>query len=783
VAREAHSFPARRRRSRRFRWLWRAVLIAAGLGATAAAGALGFAYVWLSRLVDARLELGLVQVQPRVFARPFELRRGQALAQAELVDRLNDLGYTGRPQADQPGEFATGAAEVAIRVKGGALEGRLVRVVFRTEPARASPRRQPSSQILALEVAGGGRVNHVTFDPPLIAAIASGGREKRRRVPLARIPRVVRDAVLAIEDRRFYDHPGVDLLRTAGAILTNLRGERPYLVGGSTLTQQLVKNLFLTPEKTITRKLLEQSMAVILERRLTKDQILELYLNEVYLGQRGSFAIHGVAEAARLYFGKDVTNLTLAEAATLAGMIQAPPLYSPVRSAERARERRNVVLQAMVEAGLLAPEAARRASAEPLTTTPAGLEGEAPYFVDFIAQTLAEQFPGLTSRPVDVYTTLDIHLQRIAQDAVREGLAAVDARLARRRSRRAQAALLAADPRTGEILAFVGGRAYDASQFNRVVHARRQPGSVFKPFVYLAAFEAAAEEGRTDVTPATLLADEPATFLVGSDEWTPGNYEDEYEGVITARRALAMSRNLATIRMAERVGFEKVAAFWKRFGTSMPPRPYPSIALGVFEASPWEIAEAFTVFTNGGETRPLRAIVRLEQDGRALPLPPHPPPRRVARPDTTFLVTSMLQAVIDEGTGAGARAAGFTLPAAGKTGTTNDLRDAWFVGFTPELLAVVWVGHDDNQALGLSGAQAALPIWTAFMKRALAGRAAVPFGPPPDGVTVVEIDRDTGELAGPGCPRVISEAFLAGTEPTVLCALHDPSGPDAGRDR
>lgn len=782
MAREALSLPARRRRARlRFRWLARALLAGAALGAVAAAGGIGVAYVSLSRLIDARLEAGLVQVQPRVFARPFELRRGQAVSPAELVDRLDDLGYTERPQAERAGEFAASTTEVAIRVKGGALEGRLVRALFRTGPGRASTRRAPPPRIEALEVAGRGWVDAVRFEPPLLAAMASGMREKRRRVPLSRIPRLVRDAVLAIEDRRFYDHPGVDLRRTAAAILANLRGDRPYLVGGSTLTQQLVKNLFLTPEKTLTRKLLEQMMAVILERRLTKDQILELYLNEVYLGQRGSFAVHGVAEAARLYFGKDVTNLTLAEAATIAGMIQAPPLYSPVRSPERARDRRNVVLRAMVEAGLLSPAAARRAEAEPLTTVSAGLEAEAPYFVDFVGQTLAEQVPDLASRPLDVYTTLDIHLQRIAQDAVREGLAAIDAQLARRRRPGgAQAALLAVDAGTGEVLAWVGGRDYSASQFNRVVHARRQPGSVFKPFVYLAAFEAAAEEGRTDVTPATRLEDEPATFLAGRDEWTPANYEDEYEGLITARRALAMSRNLATIRMAERVGFEKVAAFWARFGTTMPPRPYPSIALGVFEATPWEIAEAFTIFTNGGETRPLRTIVRLAQEGRPLPVPLRPP-RRVARPETTFLVTHMLQAVLDEGTGAGARAAGFTLPAAGKTGTTNDLRDAWFVGFTPELLAVVWVGRDDNRALGLSGAQAALPIWTAFMKRAVAGRAPVPFEPP-EGVILVDIDRDTGELAGPGCPA-ITEAFLAGTEPTTLCTVHHPAASDDGRDR
>jgi penicillin-binding protein 1B len=371
---------------------------------------------------------------------------------------------------------------------------------------------------------------------------------------------------------------------------------------------------------------------------------------------------------------------------------------------------------------------------------------------------------------IDVYSTVDLHLQRLAHEAIRDGLARVDELLAKRRRQRAQAALIAIDPRTGEILALVGGRTYNQSQFNRATSAKRQPGSVFKPFVYLARFEGARADGLTDVTPASLVLDEPTSFSVNEQPWTPGNYEGEYDGEITLRRALALSRNIATIKVAESAGYDKVAALWRRIGAGTPPRPYPSIALGVFEATPYEIAMAFTIFPGGGVLRPLRSVSRLVRDGKDLPVQT-PKARTIARRDTTFLVTNMMRSVINEGTGASARAAGFALDAAGKSGTTNDLRDAWFVGFTPELLTVVWVGLDDNQPLGLSGTQAALPIWTTFMKRALAGHPSTGFGAP-EGIVFADIDRDTGKIAAGGCPRTFREAFLEGTEPGEICHLH-----------
>ena len=755
------------------------LLAVAGLPLLAAIAAAAYYYVTFARIVDARLQGERVRALPRVLARPFEIRRGQWLSAQRLAERLDDLGYAERATPGQPGEFSRLDDAVTLVARGGDLAGRTIRVQIAPQarglPAPIGPdgKPVPTLAVSRIEVEGGGPLDRVELDRPLLTTLITSSREKRRRVSLSLIPKHVVQAVLAIEDRRFYDHPGIDPIRIVGAIVTNIRGDRPYLVGGSTLTQQLVKNFFLTPEKSYRRKLQEQFLSVVLETRATKDDILELYLNEVYLGQRGSYAIHGVAEASRVFFGKDVTNVSLAEAATIAGVIQAPGRHSPFSSSTRSRDRRNVVLQTMADAGYVSQAAAERAGREPMQTVTRAMETETAYFVDLLGQQLADQYPGLLSgaRPVDISTTLDADLQRIAQEAVEAGATAIDAQLARKRVKgQAQIALVAVDPRSGDILAYIGGRLYGQSQFNRPVNARRQPGSVFKPFVYLAAFEAAAADGRTDVTPATLVNDEQSTFAFDEEGWTPRNYEDEYDGVITLRRALAQSRNVATVRAAELVGFDRVASLWKRFGSSMAPKPYPSIALGVFEATPMEIAAAYTVFAGGGEMHPLRAIARLESGGDELPLGAAAP-TRIARADTAFLVTSMLRSVINEGTAASARGMGFSHDAAGKTGTTNDLRDAWFVGFTPELLAAVWVGFDDNQPVTLSGSQAALPIWTRFMMAALAGRPNVSFAAP-SGIVFATIDRDTGKLAQPGCPRVFNEAFISGTEPTEVCELH-----------
>jgi penicillin-binding protein 1B len=739
-------------------WFRIAVLVL-GVGILVVGVTLAFFWVRYGRIIDARF--GSEQrTAPRIFGRPFELEAGRGLKPLELAQRLNDIGYAERQKVTQPGEFSVAGLSVTLMTRPDA-------------PAKAHTYRvdfsKATSPVVSKIIADGGTaVKSITLEAPMLAALAPG--EKRRLVPLASIPRYVVDAVLTIEDKRFYEHPGIDPVRMAGALVTNMRGERPYLEGASTITQQIIKNFFLTPDKSYTRKVQEQFMAVVLESRFNKNQILELYLNDVVLGQRGPFEIHGVAEAARIFFGKDIRNVTLAEAATMAGLIHSPSVLSPFRNPDRARERRNVVLKEMADGELITREEAVRTAKEPLRVATRALENEAPYFVDFVSKQVSEAFSGLLKRDraVDVYTTLDLHLQRFAQEAVDEGIAQVDKVLAKRKKGQPQVALVAVDPTTGEILALVGGRAYNQSQYNRAVAARRQPGSAFKPFVYLAAFEQTAA-GTTHLTPATIVADEPTTFVFEEKPYDPANYQGEYDGPITLRRALAHSRNIVAIKVAETTGYENVAGLWQRVGVGTPAQPFPSIALGVFEVSPLELTQAYTLFTNGGSIRPLQAITRIVDNGTATPVPA-PPLKPVTRPDVTYLVTNMMRSVINEGTAASVRSA-FSNDAAGKTGTTNDLRDAWFIGFTPTLLTAVWVGFDDNQPIGLSGSQAALPIWTGFMKRALAGRPNASFAAPP-GIVFVDIDRSSGKIANFNCPSVIREAFLPGSEPTEICDIH-----------
>jgi penicillin-binding protein 1B len=779
----ARTWIARHPRAARYWMAALALLLLAGTGVMVSY------YISFSRIIDARLHGERERTLPRVYARPLSVRRGETLSEQELVARLNDLGYAQRPAAQVPGEFAIVRNTVLITPRVGALEGKVLRATFPAPRAtgRTPARPAPAARgITALDVvAADGKaigVDTATLDPPLLTALmTNGAREKRRRVSLEVIPKRVQQAVLAIEDQSYYSHPGVNPFSVLRSMITNALGSSRYPVGGSTITQQLARMFFLTDEfnselatgtRSYRRKVQEAVMSLLLERRASKDEILELYLNDVYLGQRGSFAVHGVAEASRIFFGKDVANVSVGEAALIAGVIQNPGQHSPFANPENAVERRNVVLTAMADEKYIARDVAERASREPLQIAARGVDNEAPYFVDLVGQAVAEQFPGLTAQEasVEVHTTLDINLQRLALDAVRDGLVKVDDLLARRRRKgHAQAALLAVDPRTGEILAMVGGRSYNQSQYNRAVTSRRQPGSVFKPFVYLAAFERAADEGRTDLTPAALTKDEPEVFTFDDQTWEPRNYDD-YDGEITWRRALAMSRNLGTIHVGQTVGFDTIAKVWKRVGVGAPPRGYPAITLGVFELTPFEVAQAYTLFVNGGLERPLRVLNRVDAGSRHI-TPPVAMPRQVARPESTYLVTNMMRSVLDEGTGASARAAGFSLDAAGKSGTTNDLRDAWFVGFTPDLLTVVWVGFDDNQPVSLSGSQAALPIWTQFMKAATAGRPNVPFEVPED-IVFAEIDRDTGKLALPGCPRTFTESFAPGTQPTEFCELH-----------
>ncbi|TAK17719.1 MAG: PBP1A family penicillin-binding protein [Acidobacteria bacterium] len=741
----------------------RKILIGGGIVALLCLVVLIYAWIRVAGMIDKRLGGGDDRPMPRIYGRAFEMHAGQPLSVAELRARLNDVGYSEKPKAEHPGEFSIAGSAIQLMTKGLPPAGS---VSARIEIGKGN--------YIAKVVAPGPKgaaIDSITLEPPLLAELATG--QRRRYIPISAMPKRMINAVLAIEDRRFYEHPGVDPIGTMGALWRNVFGNKEYLAGGSTITQQIVKRTFLTPKKTPTRKLQEQFIALVMETRLTKDQILELYMNEVPLGQRGPFEIQGFAEAARVFFGVDVQNLTNAQAATLAGIIQAPSSLSPSRNPQRSLERRNVVLKEMADAGFITVAEKVKAQAEPIGVAPHAMENEAPYFVDWVSQKIDEEYKGLLkpNANVDVFTTLDVHMQRMAQDALAEGLALVDKQLAaRKRKGIAQAAMVVADPRTGEILAMIGGRDYSQSQYNRAVLARRQPGSTFKPFVYLSAFEKMAETGGRELTPATIMVDEPTTWIDDQGQpYTPSNYQNEYEGPVTLRFGLAHSRNIVAIKTAEQTGYDRVADLWKRVGEGTRALAVPSIALGVFEASPLEMTTAYTIFDNAGSVRPLQPILRISENGQEKKTKTEGL-RAVARPDTTYLVVNMMRSVINEGTAAAARAS-FKLDAAGKTGTTNDQRDAWFIGFTPDLIAAVWVGFDNNAPIGLTGSQAALPIWTSFMRRATAGRADRAFTVP-DGIVFVDIDKETGKLATPGCPKVIREAFLVGTEPTEACPVH-----------
>ena len=731
--------------------------------------ALIYNYLRFSVMVERRLQGERWMIPSRVYGRPLRLRPGLVLEPPGLVKVLNSLRYT-RHEAmpEGTGQFAVEGARVTFlpRPIPDAASEPLV-VTFDKGKVQEIRGRQTKR-----------RYPEQTLEPELITYLFDESREKRRRVRYEDLPDHLVKAVLAIEDRRFFSHPGLDPFRLVGAALRNLRTESEIMHGGSTITQQLCKNFFLTREKTLRRKAQEALLAFVLERRATKQEILELYLNEIYLGQSGSFSINGVGEAARMYFRKDVGNLTLPESALIAGMIQSPNPYNPYRHPERATERRNVVIRAMHEAGFVDQATMEASLAAPLHVESASMDvSDAPYFVDLVRQQLVQRYDprDLTTQNLSIYSTLDPHLQGLAQGALERGLTEVQKMIKGKVPGPVQGCLIALEPASGRVVALVGGRSYGTSQYNRVMQARRQPGSTFKPFVYLAAFEATFDDpSLPPITPATVVDDAPSVFFFEDKEYIPGNYEDEYNGLVTLRRALAKSLNVATVKVAEMVGYDRVARLWsEKLGIGAPIKPYPAVALGAFEATPFEMAVAYNVLANAGfKVEPVTVLRVTDEKGRVLEQHHAPVPERVVHEESAFLVTSMLRNVLNEGTAAGARALGFTADAAGKTGTTNDLRDAWFAGYTPDLLCVVWVGFDDNTPVGLSGTRAAMPIWAGFMTAALSAVKPTPFGAPAENIVFADIDKDTGLLATPSCPKVISEAFIVGTEPRERCAAH-----------
>jgi penicillin-binding protein 1B len=647
--------------------------------------------------------------------------------------------------------------------------------LFKGFPVRLSIRSNRIAGIQNME--NGKDLSSLEFEPELVTGLYDRIWEARRLVRLNEVPRPMVQAILAIEDERFYHHRGIDPIAVARAFVVNFR-RGGVVQGGSTLTQQLMKNFFLGAERTVERKIKEALMALVAEWKYSKEEILQNYLNEIYFGQNGAQGIFGVWEASQFYFSKEPSQLSAGEMALLAGLIKAPNRYSPYRSVDAATRRRNVALAKMFEEGSITRDQYERALLEVIEPRRrAKIANDAPFYTDFLRKELMENYSSsvLTAEGLRIYTSLDLRLQRLAEKALVGGLERLEKSYPYLRKRgqedNLEGAIVVIKPQTGAIKAMVGGRNYGKSQFNRVAQARRQPGSVFKPFVYLAALIYGSEEEGRRFSPVTLVDDSPFTWEYEKQEWQPANYKDKYFGSVTFRKALEQSLNSVTARIAREVGIKKIRNLAYQLGIDSSLPLLPSLALGAVEVTPLEVARAFSTLANNGVRTHLLAVKQvMDPEGQVLQKKDIRV-RKVIPPQAAFMMNHLLRGVVDRGTGRGARRRGFDRPAAGKTGTTNDTRDAWFAGYTPDLLTVVWVGFDKQSEVGLSGGQAALPIWTEFMKAATAGTPTTTFIPPA-GIEMVDVDPLSGQRATPECPRVIREAFFEGQGPDGLCPLH-----------
>ncbi len=786
--------------------LVRAALIVFLVLATLGVAIFSYFYIKYDRVIDARFKGGVFSNSAKIYAIPQTVRVGEKFEARQIAAELRRAGYT-----DQDGQSPMGT----YRMVSGGIEIHPGPESYHSqEPATIYVQ---NGQVASISSQSGDLAAY-ELEPQMITALFDAGqRSKREVVQYDQIPKIMVDAVLAIEDRRFFQHGGVNFVRMAEATWIDLTHQR-HEQGGSTLTMQLSRGFFLTQEKTVKRKLVEMLIAEELEHKFTKQQIFEIYANWVDLGQRGSFSISGFAEASQAYFNRDLKDITLPEAALLAGIIQRPSYLSPYRHPERALERRNLVLDSMVETHAITKEQADKAKATPLKLAPPNVEAsDAPYFVDLVRDSLIGKMDErqMNDESYRIYTTLDPDLQKAAAQAVDMGMKLVDDQVNKRRTTRvkvggkfetkiepgpqAQVALVAMNPHTGEVLALVGGRNYAFSQLDHAV-SKRPTGSIFKPFVYAAAMNTALAGATPVLTPTSMVDDSPTTFTYGDQIYEPRNYKEEYHGQVTARYALAMSLNNATVKMAEEVGYDKVADLARAAGiTSV--KATPAMALGSYDATPLDMAAAYTVFANGGD-RISPIMVKSVRNALGDVVSDFKTDKReVMDPRVAYVMTNMMEGVLNFGTAYEVRQRGFDAPAAGKTGTSHD---GWFAGYTTNLLCIVWVGFDDYSELHLSGAQTAAPIWAEFMKKATAlpQYSDVKSFDQPSGVVDVQLDKVTNRLATPSCPDDYSAAFIAGTEPEQTCdqpagasgffsrmfglgsekALPPPGSPGAGDD-
>ena len=730
------------------------------------------AYYHYQHVVDDRLASGpLFANTSQIYASPREVRTGQKLSAAAIARDLRQAGYNANPNL---GTYKlTGDS---IFIKPGPES-------FHTTDGATINTTGDTVQDITDE--NGATLRAYELEPQLITSLSEDkNRTKRRLVSYNDIPPRLVQAVTAIEDRRFFDHGGVDYYSMMGWAWHDLRGDRRWTGGGSTLTMQLARGLFLSPERRIKRKLIEILITFNLEHRFTKQQIFEMYANQINLGHRGSYDINGFGEASQAFFGKDLKQLDLADSALLAGMIQSPSRLSPYRHPERAMERRNVVLSAMVETGAITEAEAVHAKAEPLhLATPSVDAGEAPYFVDLVHDQIVQRIgdQDASHQNLRIYTTLDPQLQQAAADAIEVGIKNVDDLVRKQHGKKPgpitypQVSLVAINPHTGQVLALIGGRDYGASQLDHAM-AKRPTGSIFKPFVYAAAYNTSLNGtslGDTGVfTALTPLNDDSTTFTFdnGRQTYTPGNFDkNEYPGMVIAFDAISHSLNIATIALAQMVGFDNVAALARSAGIT-DARGTPSVAIGTYSATPIDMAGAYTVFANGGVHINPWMLGSVRSANGDIVADYSPQAKQVLDPRTAYLTQTLMEGVMTYGTGSTVRLHGFTAPAAGKTGTSHD---AWFAGYTSNLLCVIWVGNDDYTDIKLEGAKAAAPIWAEFMKRAIQlpqYSDVKPFSAP-EGVTNVRIDRATNLRADDSCSgKSFYVGFLDGTAPVNSCS-------------
>ena len=709
----------------------------------------------------ARLEAA---APARVFSAPFVLAEGVAVTREDLMERLGRLGYRkvdGHPAT--PGQYS---------VRFRALEVYLNAFDYPTGKVEATPVRVKIGfgHVGRIEnTSSGDDLERAQIEPEPLGTLSGNVTEERIAVSIDDLPKTLLDAVVAVEDRRFYRHYGIDPRGVMRALFANVKSGE-VVQGGSTISQQLAKNLYPAGDRTLARKLWEALAALSLEAVHSKNEILERYLNQIYLAQRGPISIIGVGAASRHYLGKDARYLDLPESALLAGLIQSPGRYHPYHHPREARERRDLVLKLMHDEGFITQKQLEEARETPLNLRPEqpADSRQAPYFIDYVAQVLQEQ--GLrdpASRVgIRVFTTLDPLLQARADQTVEAGLKEYERAYKQLRplpGGEIQGAFVALRPSDGSILAMVGGRSYARSQFNRITQAHRQPGSAFKPFVYLAGFQKSQDEKSPVFTAATVLDDSPLEMEVAGQEWSPQNFDQEYRGPVSARQALALSLNIPTIRAAQAIGLKDVVRTARRCGIESPLEPVPSIALGTFEVVPLEIASAYTTLANLGTHTWPRAVVAVVDDNGKVTEPPVHPPRDAASPQAAYVTLDLMKDVVRYGTGAAIWSYGVDGEFAGKTGTTDEGRDAWFVGLTPDYIGVSWVGFDNNRPLRLGGSTLALPIWAQISKRAGIDRGRRWEMPP--GIVEEDVDPTTGLLAESRCPDSKSEIFIEGTVP------------------